>query len=251
MRAALAESLEAVRRERAELERRVAERTRELERLYRKTISAQEEERQRIARELHDETCQALVALVLRFEAALALSAPPEVRQRLVEGKALAAATLDEVHRLIFDLRPSILDDLGLVPAIRWLADRQLQPLGIAVRCELEDLDGRLGPEVETALFRAIQEALANVARHAEAEAVLIQLAGRDHALQIEIEDDGKGFDPAIVADPAPSGRGLGLMGIRERLELVGGRAHIDSSPGHGTRVTLEVPLPVGAVVRE
>jgi signal transduction histidine kinase len=226
MRAALAESVEALRRERNELERRVAERTRELEALYRKTLAVQEEERKRIARELHDETCQALVALALRFD------------------PALAAATLDGVHRLIFDLRPSVLDDLGLVPAIRWLAARLLEPVGVAVRCELEELGGRLAPEMETALFRATQEALANVRRHAQAEAVLIQLYLGGGALRIEIEDDGRGFDPAAVAGPEASGRGLGLLGIRERLELLGGLALIDSSPGHGTRVTLQVPWP-------
>jgi signal transduction histidine kinase len=246
MRVALAESRQALDRERGDLERRVAERTRELGQLLRKTISAQEDERKRIARELHDETCQTLVALGLRFAAALVAPAPEAVRERLVEAKALAAATLEEVHRLIFDLRPSILDDLGLVPAIRWLASRQLEPLGIAVRFEIEELEGRLPPEAETALFRAVQEALNNVARHAQAETVLIQLARLGESLEIEIEDDGKGFDPAGVADAAPSGRGLGLMGIRERLELLGGTAQIDSSPGQGTRVVLRVPLPGG-----
>ena len=228
MRAALEESRQALDRERQELERRVTERTRELGALLRKTITAQEDERKRIARELHDETCQTLVALALRCEAA--------------EVKALVSATLDGVHRVILDLRPSILDDLGLVPAIRWLAGRQLQPLGIAVRFEIEELEERLAPETETALFRAVQEAIGNIARHAAAESVLIQLARRDGALEIEIEDDGRGFDPAGVEGPGPSGRGLGLMGIRERLELLGGTARIDSSPGHGTRVVLRVP---------
>jgi signal transduction histidine kinase len=244
MRAALAESLQALRGERGELERRVAERTRELAALYRRTVSVQEDERKRIARELHDETCQALVALMLRIEAAEALPAPEPLRERLAEARALAASMLEDLRRVIFDLRPAILDDLGLVPAIRWLAERQLQPLGVTVSCELEELDRRLAPEAETALFRAVQEALANVARHAGAEAVLLQLARRDGVVEIEIEDDGRGFDPVEVARPTPSGRGLGLMGIRERLELAGGRALIDSAPGRGTRVTLQAPLP-------
>jgi signal transduction histidine kinase len=228
MRAALAESRQALDHERQELERRVAERTRELGDLLRRTITAQEDERKRIARELHDETCQTLVALGLRCEGA--------------EVKALAAATLDGVHRVILDLRPSILDDLGLVPAIRWLAERQLQPLGIALRFEIEEIEERLAPEAETALFRAVQEAIGNIARHAAAESVLIQLARRDGALEIEIEDDGRGFDPAGVEGPGPSGRGLGLMGLRERVALLGGTVQIDSSPGRGTRVVLRVP---------
>jgi signal transduction histidine kinase len=242
MRAALAESLDALRGQRSELERRVAERTRELAGLYRRTLTVQEDERRRIARELHDQTCQELVALVLRCETALAVPAPEAVRARLAEARALATATLDGVHRLIFDLRPSILDDLGLVPALRWLAERQLGPLGIAASCELEDLGGRLAPEVETALFRAVQEALSNVARHARAETVLIQLGRRGGVVELEVEDDGQGFDPATAAAPAPSGRGLGLLGMRERLELVGGRAIIESAPGQGTRVRLQVP---------
>jgi signal transduction histidine kinase len=257
MRAALSASLDAVHRERDALEVRVKERTRELEALYRtlrereerrgqllrQTISAQEDERKRIARELHDETCQALAALALSFHRAASAEGPEEVGRHLEVAKALATRTLEDVHRLILALRPSVLDDLGLLPALRWFAARHLETQGIAVRWEVEGLEGRLRPEIEIALFRAVQEALTNVARHAEADAVLIQIARREGTLQIEIEDDGKGFDPASVADPVHSERGLGLLGIRERLELLGGQAEIDSSPGEGTRVVLRVPV--------
>jgi signal transduction histidine kinase len=167
--------------------------------------------------------------------------------------RALAARAVENVHHVIFDLRPSILDDLGLVSAIGWYAERHLAPRGIAVRCELEPVEGRLPQEVETAVFRAVQEALGNVARHARADNVLIQVTIQvtpgGGVLVVEIEDDGCGFDPAEVAQAAPSGRGLGLLGIRERMELVGGSAVVESRPGQGTRVVLRVPAGAPAEV--
>ncbi|MBI4465005.1 MAG: HAMP domain-containing protein [Acidobacteria bacterium] len=257
MRVALKESLESVARANQGLERRVEERTQELERLYhqlrereelrgqllRKVISAQEEERKRIARELHDETSQALTALAMRLDTTLAALPAEDSQRRLEEAKALAMRTVDGLHRLILDLRPSVLDDLGLLSAIRWCAERHLQPLGIAVRCEFSGLDRRLPAEVETALFRAVQEAISNVARHAEAETVLIQCALRESILTVEIEDDGKGFDPASIQRPVGTARGMGLLGIRERMELLGGTAQIEAAPGQGCRIVLTVPV--------
>ncbi len=241
MRQALQRSLADLTRANEELEERVRDRTEKLTRLLDKLVSAQEEERKRLARELHDETCQTMAALGMKLDVAMA--APPEgVRDRVSEARSFARRALDEIHRLIYDLRPSVLDDLGLVAAIRWLAERHASSLGIAVRCETDELPGRLSPQVETTLFRAAQEALQNVARHSRAETVLVQVAPREGALEVEIEDDGVGFDPALVASPEPTGRGLGLLGMRERLALVGGTAQIESSPGGGTRVVLRVP---------
>ncbi len=257
MRAALAEAFERERRAQEELERRVAERTRDLTaltrelkdrderraRLLAKFIRAQEEERKRIARELHDETCQTVATLSVAADAALARPPVPD-RGRLLEMKALADRALSEVHRVIYDLRPSVLDDLGLASAVRWYAERSLAPAGISFRCEIEELDKRLPVEIETAVFRVVQEALTNVVRHARAETVLIQMARDGARLAIEVEDDGRGFDPASVATPESSGRGLGLLGIRERVELLGGQVTIDSAPGQGTRLAVSVPLP-------
>jgi signal transduction histidine kinase len=256
MRQALARSRDETDRSKGELERRVEERTRELERLnrelrardearsrlLRKVIGAQEEERRRIARELHDQTCQSLAALGMHAEAALRAGGGLALREGLTEARALAQRMLDEIHRVIFDLRPAVLDDLGLLPAIRWLADRHLRPQGIAVRCEFGGLDARLSAETETALFRAVQEAVVNVARHARAQNVLIQASRQGDTVEIEIEDDGRGFDAGALADADPSGRGLGLLGIRERLDLLGGTAEIDSTPGLGARVLLRAP---------
>jgi signal transduction histidine kinase len=140
------------------------------------------------------------------------------------------------------DLRPSVLDDLGLAAAIQWFAERHLAARGVAVRCEIAELEGRLSPEVETALFRAVQEAIVNITRHAQAETVLIQLSA-DQAVMVEIEDDGVGFDPDGIAAEPGSLRGIGLLGMRERLEIVGGALHIDSEPGGGTHVVMTVPV--------
>lgn len=254
MREALRTSLLAIGRANQDLEHRVEERTRELATLYRalqereqgraqllrKVISAQEEERKRIARELHDEISQSLTALVVAFDTALAAPAGVPARERTEEARGIAVRALAELHRLLVDLRPAVLDDLGLTSAIRWCAERHLEPLGIAVRCEFSGLPPRLPPEIETALFRVVQEAATNIAKHAEAETVLIQCAARPGAVTIEIEDDGKGFAPGTPAE----GTGFGLTGMRERVELLGGRFEIESAPGQGTRIALTVPLP-------
>lgn len=257
MRTALAEAFERERKAQDELEKRVADRTRDLTaltrelrdrderraRLLAKFIRAQEEERKRIARELHDETCQTVATLSVAADAALSRPPVPD-RGRLLEMKALADRALSEVHRVIYDLRPSVLDDLGLAAAVRWYAEKSLAPAGISFRCEIEGLEERLPVDVETAVFRIVQETLTNVVRHARAETVLIQLARDGPQLAIEVEDDGQGFDPASVATPESSGRGLGILGIRERVELLGGHVTIESAPGQGTRLAVTVPLP-------
>jgi len=257
MRVALKQSLEDVARARDQLELRVEERTREIDRLYhelkqrdelrakllQKLISAHEEERRRIARELHDETSQLIGALALGLDTAMATLPQGASSDRLQEVRALAMKTLDGIHRMSFDLRPSMLDDLGLFPAIRWYAERDLKRLGVSVRCEFDEAGGRLPPQLETTLFRAVQEAITNIVRHAQAKTVLIQCALGPRAVTVEIEDDGEGFDPASISATAVDGRGLGLAGIRERVELLGGSAVIESAPGQGTRVVLTVPL--------
>jgi signal transduction histidine kinase len=243
MRVALKKSLDDLTASHDVLEQRVQARTQELRQLLTKIVSVQEDERRRIARELHDETCQTLAALGMKLDAALAAPTPDIVRERLTEARAFAGRTLADIHALIYELRPSVLDDLGLFPAIRWLAEHNLTPAGIAYRCEVSQPGRALSSERETTLFRAIQEAIRNVARHSEATQVLIQVEERKHDLQVEIEDDGHGFDPASVAVPGPSGRGLGLLGMRERLTMVGGTVEVISSADAGTRVILRVPF--------
>ena len=255
MRSSLREMIAYVARANEALEQRVAERTRELasanaqlrerdaqrQRLLRTVITAQEDERKRIARELHDETTQSLAALAMGIEAAGSAIRSGGPRPRLDEVKTLAVRTLEEVHRLILDLRPAVLDDLGLSSALRWYAERCLTSRGIAVRCEIAEMGRRLPTEIEVALFRMAQEVMNNIARHAEAESVLIQMEQSGRELRIEIEDDGKGFAPGTAPTDRPH---YGLLGLQERADLLGGKLTVDSAPGRGTRIEIVVPLP-------
>lgn len=255
MRRSLKELVGRVERANQELEGRVAERTRDLNQanealrerelargdLLRKVITAQEDERKRVARELHDETTQALAALLMRVDQAGEAVRAGKV-PALEELRSLATRALDDVHRLILDLRPSVLDDLGLASAVRWYAERTLEARGVAVRCEFGELPA-LTPELDTALFRICQEALSNVARHAQAAHVLIEVRCEGRLLCIDVEDDGQGFELAAVA--RREGRPhWGLLGIQERADLLGGHARFDSAPGAGTRVEVRIPLP-------
>jgi signal transduction histidine kinase len=256
MRSSLREMVDRVERVNEELERRVADRTRELEEanarlkereiargeVLRKVITAQEDERKRIARELHDETTQSLAVLLMGLEAAGQALRGGKV-PRLDEVKAVAVRTLEDVHRLILDLRPSVLDDLGLFSAIRWYADRVLESRGISARCEFGEMERPIPPEMETALFRICQEAMSNVGRHSQATAVLVQVAPEGDGVRVEIEDDGKGFD-VEAAQRREGRRPWGLLGIRERAGILGGTATIESAPGQGTRVLVHIPLP-------
>lgn len=256
MRVQLKASFEAIAAAKRDLEQRVQERTRELEILYqelrkkeeirgillKKVITAQEEERKRIARELHDETSQALAALLLAIESSLS-TAREESKERLSRMKAVADRTLDGIHRLIFDLRPSVLDDLGLAAALRWSAESHLEPIGIDLDFDVIGTERRLPPEIETTLFRIGQEAVANIVRHAEAESVRITVEFGERVVRLHVVDDGEGFTPEAVAGPTEGPRGLGLLGMRERAALVDGMLTIQSEPGKGTRVTVEVPM--------
>jgi signal transduction histidine kinase len=209
--------------------------------LLKRVISAQEEERRRIARELHDQTTQQLTALAMQLHSAAGTDAP--TRALLDRSRALVATMIDDVHRLIYDLRPSMLDDLGLLPAIRTYADKHLTARGIQVHCEFPPATPPLSPEATTALYRVVQEALSNIARHAQASTVLIGCTVNAHHITIEVEDDGVGFDPTRVERPRDTGEGLGLLGMRERLGLLGGRLDIESERGQGTRVVALLPL--------
>lgn len=211
--------------------------------LFKKSINAQEEERRRIARELHDDTSQALTALIFAAEEALEMDQISDVHQRLSRMRDLAQSTLDGVHKLIFDLRPTMLDHLGLVPALRWFAESRLKPKGARVSIRETSQPCRLPAEVETALFRVVQEAITNIARHAAARNVNIVFEFEDDTAAVFVEDDGVGFnmfEPTLSPD---TGRGLGLMGMQERLELLDGDLEINSAPGVGTRLYIQVPI--------
>ena len=209
--------------------------------LLKRVISAQEEERRRIARELHDQTTQQLTALALQLDALSA--AHPAAVPDLARSHALVRSMIDDLHRVIYDLRPSVLDDLGLLPAIRSYADTHLASRGITVQCEFPDTMPTIPREATTALYRVVQEALTNIVRHSGAETVLIGCTVARDTLTIEVEDDGRGFDPERVGHPRETGEGLGLLGMRERLALLGASLKIESEMGRGTRVLITLPL--------
>ena len=210
--------------------------------LLERLISAQEEERRRLARELHDEIGQALSSIMLDLARAIDGLPPGEVeaRERLSQSRAIAAQTLTELRKVIYDLRPEVLDQLGLIPAIRSYAKSHLEARSIRVQLIFRGVKGRLPSRTETTLFRVIQEAITNVIRHAQATSVTVRIALTDSLVTASVEDDGKGFEvDAAFAMP----ESWGLRGIRERATAVGGKLSIDSRPGHGTTVRFEIPL--------
>jgi PAS domain S-box-containing protein len=214
--------------------------------LLKKVITAQEEERKRIARMLHDDTSQSITALLYAAEEAMEVSDGEEVKRMLASMRDLAGQTLDGVHQLILGLRPTMLDHLGLVPALRSFAQSRLEPAGVRVTVEESPAPRRLPAEVETALFRAVQEAITNIARHAAARNVHISFDFEATKITVRIEDDGIGFDMVEATLSPNSGRGLGLMGMRERVEVLGGEIDIDTAPGYGVKIRICVPTGKG-----
>ena len=201
----------------------------------RRVIEGQELERRRLARELHDETGQALTSVLLGLKAVENAEDAPAALASLRE---LVVATLQDVRRLAVELRPKALDDFGLVPAVERLAETFTEATGISVDFESQLGAERLPPEVETTLYRTVQEALTNIAKHAGATRVSVLLVRRPGLVNALIEDDGHGFG----ADDEALG-GMGLAGMRERLALLEGRLQIESGPGTGTSLVAEVPL--------
>jgi signal transduction histidine kinase len=258
MRVKLKASLEESVRWAEELEHRVDERTREVEdknrelnvlnrirrQLLAKTISAQEEERKRLARELHDDSAQTLAAALMTLKTAEdALPAASHgARQAMDRSRSQLEVALREIRKAIVDLRPSALDDLGLATAVRTYANEHLRPLGIKVAFEISGDEQRATGAAATAIFRIVQEAVNNVARHSGARKARITLEFGASAVVTVVEDDGSGFDPEDFRQPQENGRGLGLLGMRERAELFGGDVEIASGAGQGTSVRVRVP---------
>ncbi|HEY7833725.1 MAG TPA: ATP-binding protein [Ktedonobacterales bacterium] len=210
-------------------------------------LHAQEEERKRIARELHDETSQVLTSLLISLALVEESATSEEARQRVADTRTLAHQTLRAVRNLSIDLRPSALDDLGLLPALRWYIKEYQQKCGVAVEFSTTGLKERLPDEMETALYRVIQEGLTNTAKHASAHHAWVALEECADAVHASVRDDGQGFDaPAVLRTPWQD-RGLGLGGMQERATLLGGTIVIDSQPGQGTRIEVVMPLPAPA----
>ncbi len=213
--------------------------------LLRRLITAQETERQRVARELHDELGQALTGLALRAELMerLLISDSNSARANLDQIRTLINETMERMYDLILDLRPSALDDLGLAVALRVYAERLLCGTGVAFELAVDRLNNRLPPTIEVALYRIFQETLSNVVRHARASNVIIKLARRNGTFEGSVEDDGQGFDLESVHRNGHTPHGLGLLGIQERVAQCGGKLSIVSRPGSGTRVHVCIPL--------
>jgi len=218
-----------------------AKRTQDNLRFYVQQVSqAQEAERKRIARELHDVTAQALVAVSRNLEGLASGNSQVSIKDIREQVRDI----LQEVRRFGQQLRPSILDDLGLLPAVKWLVSELTENYGIATDIEVLGEACQLLPEAELMLFRIVQEALTNVRRHSGADKVCVRVEFADHGTKIMVSDNGKGFEmPTRVGDLARTGK-LGLAGMQERAQLLGGTLVIDSKPGKGTTLTVEVPLP-------
>jgi len=250
MRLKLAASLDNIQRQNLELEQRVRERTHQLEEkqaanatLLRKLIKSQEDERKRIARELHDESLQTLSALLMNIEMCR-LHPDLITPQKVSHMKEIVTMVINEMTKVIQNLRPTVLDDLGFEAGVIWLIDRNLKEKGIGCHLNLDDLvEDRLPPELQVTLFRIFQEVTSNIARHAQAKNVVIHMKNDDKLFTMTIEDDGAGFDTGSVFENTLTGRGLGILGMKERAAQVSGTLKICSTPQHGTTVLCTIPL--------
>jgi two-component system sensor histidine kinase UhpB len=226
---------------------RMANYTSQLQAISERAINAQEEERVRIARSLHDDTAQSISMLIIHLDRLgnFIPSDRPDITRYIADAQNVATRLLENLRKIIWDLRPSILDDLGLYSAIRWFARNNLEKAGVKVEFSAVKEGMRLPPHLETMLFRIAQEAISNILRHANASKVLIRLWTSEDQLRLEIKDDGCGFDTEKTAQGAVDRKQLGLLGIEERVSLVGGEVKIESAEGSGTSLRLHIPLPV------
>jgi PAS domain S-box-containing protein len=220
------------------------EKSRQLRSLSRRVLEAQELERRRVAHELHDELGQSLTAIKINLQARERFKdrSPTELN---AENLRIVEDALQHVRRLAVALRPSVLDDLGLIPALRGIAEQTATRSGFEVHFQPAIADQRLPPDVETACFRVVQEALTNITRHANAKRVDIDLFHDGEALVLGIHDDGCGFEVAAVRERASAGDSIGLLGMKERATLLGGQLDIESIPGLGSTVRMRCPLPL------
>jgi len=212
----------------------------QLRRLPGQILRAQEEERRRIARELHDEAAQSITTLLVRLRLLEQAETPAVTGQRIRELRELTVRALEDVRRIAVELRPSVLDDLGLVDALHAHVDALNAQGGTRILFAADALDGRLPPEVELALYRVAQEALTNVRRHAYASQAQVRVRRGQDSIVLEVSDNGVGFDPS---HPRLGTEGLGLAGMRERMALIGGELVVESAPGRGTVVVARADL--------
>ncbi|RRR69352.1 MAG: PAS domain-containing sensor histidine kinase [Candidatus Viridilinea halotolerans] len=210
-----------------------------LQLLSRRLLEAQEHERRLIARELHDEVGQVLTGLKLTLSV-MSTEASPDLKASLSDAQAALSELMGRVRSLSLDLRPALLDDLGLLPALNWLIERYSKRTGIAVELRHQGVERRFTSTIETVAYRTIQEALTNVARHAQVSSVQVRLLAATQRLMLRIDDSGCGFDSDIALR---SGSSTGLSGMHERIQLIGGVLTLETAPGAGTHIIAELPL--------
>jgi len=229
-----------------EMSREIGKKEQARTQLVAKVLSAQEDERKRIARELHDDTSQSLTSLLVELKAAEKIAPTQEMKSKLESLRELVHKTLEDVHHIAVELRPNVLDDLGLNAALEKYIAEYESKAGIRVDLHIAaSARRRWAPEIETAAYRIAQEALANVIRHARAKNACIVVSCKDSRLSLVVEDDGVGFNPDDTMRKSPELR-LGLFGMYERAALIGGSLTVESEPGRGTTVFLEVPVKDG-----
>jgi signal transduction histidine kinase len=234
--------------EQAILNERLRKARERLRKLARQNLVAEEEERRRIARELHDETSQSLSGIALQLEALIEMSAKSDNQDaQLIAGlkkvQSLTVQVHKEVSRVISNLHPTVLDTLGLVAAVRQHVKNSLQPLDINVAVEVKGTEMRFPPDVETALFRVVQGAIGNIIKHSKAKNASIVLVYQPDEFSLSIRDDGQGFDVSKLTDVEESGRGRGLFSMRERIGFLGGTSGVESKTGAGTTVWARIPI--------
>lgn len=211
--------------------------------LLKRLLMVQEDERQRISRELHDETGQALTSVLIGLKWMEQTDDIDAIHQRLKVLKTMVTVALDDVHKLSVDLRPTVIDDMGLASAIRSFANAFQDQHGTPVALAIGEVPADLPPTAAIALFRVVQEAFTNIAKYAVAKQIRLDLRYADQQVRLTVSDDGVGFDPTVLA-AAPRAHRLGLLGMQERMFAVDGHCTIEATPGAGTRVTACVPLP-------
>jgi signal transduction histidine kinase len=218
----------------------------DLQQLSSRLIRVQEDERKRISYELHDEIGQILTAVsfnLAAIERECEANPSIEIFEKLEDTKSLVDRLTTQVRSLSLELRPTMLQDLGLIPTVRWYINAFTKRRGISVHLDTTDMEERFSEDVETTLYRIIQEALTNISRHAEANQVFLCIEKHDSIIRATIDDDGKGFQPDTIQSSANLGKGVGLVAIRERVMALNGKFEIESGPGEGTHLKVELPV--------
>jgi PAS domain S-box-containing protein len=228
---------------RKQAEGRLRESRQRLQVLSRRLVEVQETERRHLARELHDEIGQALTATEMNLQTLIESPGAEALAPRLKESLQVIGHVQEQVHDLSLNLRPSMLDDLGLEPALRWYTQRQAALAGLQAEVRADPLPRRLHPAIETECFRVAQEALTNVVKHAKARSVIMELTTNEEQLHLSVRDDGVGFDVASVREQAVRGASLGILSMEERATLAGGGLQYHATPGQGAEVHAWFPL--------